>query len=78
MRQLETIQNVFRQKLLERNVITETSDYLIFAVTDELHSFHVKFVEHLRSVVNVESWSTTESRIGKLFLDNVSHFFSLY
>ncbi|KAI8930256.1 Dbl homology domain-containing protein [Entophlyctis helioformis] len=76
--QLGVIQKVFRQRLLERGIINETISNLIFAGVEELHMFHVRFMESLQQVVSVDSWSTTESRIGALFVAQKAELIKLY
>ncbi|KNC99953.1 uncharacterized protein SPPG_05326 [Spizellomyces punctatus DAOM BR117] len=66
--QLGILQNIFRQRLLDQGILSETAVNLIFAGIDDLHVFHLKFSAELEKLVAVGSWSTKETRIGELFI----------
>eukprot|EP00842_Homolaphlyctis_polyrhiza_P001602 jgi/Hompol1/2442/HPOL_002915-RA len=76
--QLGVIQKVFRQGLLDRGIITAQAANFIFAGTEELFNFHLRFFERLCSIVSIDTWSTTESCIGSLFVEMKSEFIRLY
>ncbi|XJO71908.1 hypothetical protein BDV3_001343 [Batrachochytrium dendrobatidis] len=76
--QLGIIQKCFQERLSKRNIISDTANNFIFAGTADLYTLHQKFFYRLCDVVNVDNWSTTESKIGALFLDMKDEFVRLY
>ncbi|KAI8912177.1 Dbl homology domain-containing protein [Powellomyces hirtus] len=66
--QLGIMQNFFRSRLVDQGVVSETAANLIFAGIDDLYAFHKKFSGELEKLVAVGSWSTSETRIGALFI----------
>nr|KAJ3418320.1 Protein T2 [Polyrhizophydium stewartii] len=69
---------MFRKGLTDRGIISDTAVNLIFGGTEELYQLHLRFFERLSNIVSVENWSTTESRIGGLFLEMKDEFVRLY
>ncbi|KAJ3184547.1 Protein T2 [Geranomyces variabilis] len=76
--QLGIMQNFFKRKLVEQDVLSETAANLIFAGIDDLHQFHKKFSAELESLVEVGSWNTAETRIGALFIQYKDDLVKLY
>ncbi|KAI8998072.1 Dbl homology domain-containing protein [Gaertneriomyces semiglobifer] len=66
--QLAVVQNYFRHKLLAEGILSETATNLIFAGIDELLVFHESFSAELETLVAPNSWNTSTTRIGALFI----------
>ncbi|KAJ3274669.1 Protein T2 [Borealophlyctis nickersoniae] len=75
---LKVIQTLFRDRLVANRILSEPAVNLIFAGIDDLQVFHEKFLAELEKTVGVGSWSTTETRIGSLFLDSKEELIKLY
>ncbi|KAJ3042736.1 Protein T2 [Rhizophlyctis rosea] len=78
VQKLGVILHVFRDRLVSQKILTDPVPNLIFAGIDELYKFHLKFSAELEELVGVNSWSTTETRIGGLFLRSKDDLIRLY
>ncbi|KAJ3255859.1 Protein T2 [Boothiomyces macroporosus] len=74
--QLGVLENYYRKKLVQRGYISEHTANMIFFGIPELLQFHLSFSNELEEVVN--SWSTTETLIGSLFIKHVQELEKLY
>ncbi|KAI9099887.1 Dbl homology domain-containing protein [Phlyctochytrium arcticum] len=76
--QLGILQNVFRQRLHDQGILSETAVNLIFAGIEELYTFHVKFIAELEKLVAVGSWVSNQTCIGTLFIRYKDDLVKLY
>ncbi|KAJ3079301.1 Protein T2 [Quaeritorhiza haematococci] len=75
---LGILRDLFRKRMLEEGIITETAANVIFAGIDDLFNLHAKFSARMDELVALGSWSTETSRIGQLFIEHKSELVKIY
>jgi hypothetical protein len=78
LKDLTILEESCKRGLIERQILSDTAVSLIFSHTESLMTLHQRFGKRLDEIVALGSWSTTESRIGKLFIEFGEEFTQAY
>ena len=62
---------MFRKRLLEADVASETAIKNIFSGIDRLYELHRNFLSDLEDIIKVGVWKSEITSIGKLFIEHV-------